>query len=343
MTNEPTADPTGEHVSFSPRVMTAKIIKSMARILATVAVIVMIAWMIVAQPTFRGNSQSVSSVDPGRLMGHVTMLCEDLHPRDWQTLTNLDACADYIAGHFEKAGARVETQEIEVRKKGYRNIIGNFGDAKSDTVVIGAHYDACGDSPGADDNASGIAVLIELAYLLGKNPPERNVELVAYTLEEPPFFGGTHMGSAFHARRIAARKQAVTGMIALEMVGYYKDEWGSQSYPALLLHMLYPSKGNFLGIIGRWDQGDWLKKVKVGMKGTTDLPVYSIRAPSVVPGIDFSDHRNYWLHDIPAVMVTDTAFYRNKAYHTSDDTPDRLDYDRMSQVVVAIREAIDTL
>ena len=124
---------------------------------------------------------------------------------------------------------------------------------------------------------------------------------------------------------------------------YFKDEWGSQSYPTLLLRLMYPSRANFIAVASRWDQGHWIKRVKAGMKGTTDLPVYSIRAPSVIPGIDFSDHLNYWPYGVNALMITDTAFYRNKAYHSSGDTPDRLDYSRLGKVVVAVFETIKVM
>ena len=148
------------------------------------------------------------------------------------------------------------------------------------------------------------------------------------------------MGSAVHAESIAGEKSNIAGVIVLEMVGCFKDERGSQSYPSLMLRAFYPSRGNFIAVAGRWDQGDWIKAVKVGMQGTTSLPVYSIRAPTALPGIDFSDHINYWPHGINAAMVTDTSFYRNKTYHESGDTPERLDYDRMSKVVVAVFEAM---
>jgi hypothetical protein len=129
-------------------------------------------------------------------------------------------------------------------------------------------------------------------------------------------------------------------MIALEMVGYYSDEWGSQTYPVPMLRLVYPSRGNFVGVIGRWDQAAWIKKVKVGMKGATDLSVYSVRAPSALQGVDYSDHLNYWAQGIPAVMITDTAFLRNRAYHSTGDTPDKLDYLRMGKVVVAVYESL---
>jgi Zn-dependent M28 family amino/carboxypeptidase len=271
------------------------------------------------------------------------MLSETFHPRDWEHKENLEKCADYIAMHLTNAGAVAESQVFEVEGQKYRNVIGRFGVGQGSKLVVGAHYDSCGDTPGADDNASGVAALIELAQLIGTNPPAREIELVAYVHEEPPFFDTDLMGSVIHAKSIAGQRDTVTGVIVLEMVGYFSDERGSQSYPARALHLIYPSRGNFIAVVGRWDQGDWVKAVKVGMKGATDLPVYSIRAPVSLPGIDFSDHRSYWPHGINAVMITDTAFYRNKEYHTVADTADRLDYERMGKVVVAVYEAVRAL
>ena len=323
--------------------MKRKIITSAIRILCTVAIVVWTVGCIIAQPTFRKNRPSAVTVDAARLKAHVGTLSEALHPRDWTHVDNLAKCADYIATHFTNAGAAVQSQVFDVEGRQYRNVIGRFGVGKGAKVIIGAHYDTCGRTPGADDNASGVATLIELAYLLGRDAPAREVELVAYALEEPPFFRTQSMGSAVHAKSIAGEKATITGVIVLEMVGYFRDERGSQSYPAILLRLMYPDRGNFIAVAGPWDQGDWIKTVKVGMKGATDLPVYSIRAPTIVPGVDFSDHLNYWPYGIKAVMITDTAFYRNKAYHTTGDTANRLDYSRMSKVVVAVFEAIRSL
>ena len=197
--------------------------------------------------------------------------------------------------------------------------------------------------PAADDNASGVAALIELAYLLGRHPPARPVELVAYSLEEPPTYQTDSMGSAVHARSIAADTENVLGVIVLEMVGTFSDQRGSQSYPMPMLHLLYPNRGNFIGVVGRWGHGHWIKTVKKAMKDRTPLPVRSIRAPALVPGIEMSDHQNYWPLGLPAVMVTDTAFLRNPNYHTLQDTPDRLDYSAMAQVVVSLFEALCAL
>lgn len=320
--------------------MKRKLLRAAARVLGVVAVIVFAVWLVVAQPTFSGNSRSQATVDPMKLRGHVDTLAHTFHPRDWHHPDNLDKAAEYIAGHFKAAGAAVEFQDFAVQDKRYRNVIGRFGVGKGRKVVVGAHYDACGETPGADDNASGVAALIELAYLVGHEPPSSEVELVAYTLEEPPFFRTAMMGSAIHAKSIAPESSSIRGVIVLELVGYFSDEWGSQSYPIPMLRLMYPSRGNFIGVIGPWNQGAWVKTVKAGMQGATDLPVYSIRAPSVVPGVDFSDHLNYWPYGFNALMITDTAFYRNREYHLAGDTPDRLDYGRMAKVAVAVFAAI---
>jgi len=320
--------------------MMQKIMMSVVRILLAVLLVIVAVWFVAAQPGCSDNSSSTVSVDPARLQQHVRMLSEAFHPRNWQHPENLDKCAAYIRDEFDKAGGRTEEQVYEYGGIQYRNVIARFGPEDGKRLIVGAHYDSCADTPGADDNASGVSALIELAYMLGKSAPSNSIELVAYTLEEPPFFRTEHMGSAVHADRIHQQQIDVVGVIIFEMVGYFSDEPNSQAYPSKLLHLMYPSRGNFLAVVGKWDQGRWIKAVKSRMKGVTDLPIRSIRAPTSLPGVDFSDHLNYWAKGYDAVMLTDTAFYRNREYHTVNDTYDRLDYDRMGMVVVAAYEMI---
>ena len=312
-------------------------------IFAAGALLIGVPGCMIAQPTLKKNAPATVDVEPARLKEHVIMLSQTLHPRDYTHPDNLNRCADYISDAFAAAGAHPEPQRFNVDGETYQNIIGRFGKGLGSKIIIGAHYDSCDNTPGADDNASGIAGLLELARLFQQNPPKREIELVAYTLEEPPFFGTQNMGSAFHARQIAESGQLVSGVVVLEMIGTFSDERGSQSYPSILLRLFYPGRGNFIGVVGPWDQGNWIKQMKIGMKGTTDLPVYSIRAPSAIPGTDFSDHRNYWPYNINALMITDTAFFRNHSYHAQSDTADRLDYNRMADVVVAVFEATQKL
>jgi hypothetical protein len=151
------------------------------------------------------------------------------------------------------------------------------------------------------------------------------------------------MGSAVHAKNLQNRNVKIKGMISLEMIGYFDDTWMSQDYPVPVMRLLYPNRGNFIALVGNMDQRKFVKDFKVGMKGTTDLEVYSLNAPPLVQGIDFSDHLNYWKYGWNALMVTDTSFNRNKKYHEKEDTWDKLDYERMSKVVVGVYEALSNL
>lgn len=323
--------------------MKKRILKAVATVLVTVTSAVFAAWIAIAQPSCRAGAHVSAKVEHAALRKHVETLAVQFYPRDWRHHENLDACANYIAEHLEQAGAAVGFETFTLGGRAYRNVHGRFAVEKFPRIIVGAHYDAFGEHPGADDNASAVAVLLELAKLLGALDSPPPVDLIGYTLEEPPFFGTERMGSAIHAKSLAEQAESVRGVIVLEMVGYYSDESGSQSYPIPLLYFMYPRRGNFIGVVSNWDNGAWVRAVKVAMKGTTDLPVYSVRAPAALPGIDFSDHRNYWPHGIPSLMVTDTAFYRNAAYHTDEDTPDRLDYRRMAQVTVAVFTAVTSL
>lgn len=319
-------------------------LRLLVRVAALFAILVaiawVVAWLVLCQPVFSTNPRSATKVDPAGLERHVRMLSEELSPRSYVNAPNLDRCAEYVASEFQKRGATVEIQEYSLGGRRFRNVIGRFGDGRDGLWVVGAHYDAFGETPGADDNASGVAGLIELAGLLGtvQTPPE--VELVAYCLEEPPFFRSPYMGSAIHAWQLHEQRVDVRGVVVLEMIGYFDDAWMSQDYPISLLRALYPSRGNFIGLVGQLDQRTFVRDFKRRMKGLTDLPVHSINAPLRLAAINLSDHTNYWQYGWPALMVTDTAFYRNEAYHTDGDTWDRLDYRRMADVVTMVFGAL---
>ncbi len=177
---------------------------------------------------------------------------------------------------------------------------------------------------------------IELAHLLGQRPPSRAVELVAYALEEPPYFRTDDMGSVRHARSLVSSKREVRLMLSLEMIGYFSDAPGSQSFPAPGMQYLYSDRGNFIALIGELDDVANMRRAKALISGGSDLPVYSINAPALLQGIDFSDHRSYWAEGFPALMLTDTAFFRNTQYHRAGDTYEKLDYRRMAQIVQSV-------
>lgn len=278
--------------------------------------------------------------DPQKLKEYVEILFEKFGPRDAAHPENMNQVADYIQEKLELFSARVEEQLYTVDGMTVRNVRAFLGPETEERIVVGAHYDVAGPYPGADDNASGVAGLLELTRLLADKDLSMQVELVSYPLEEPPYFYTKKMGSYIHARSLKKNDINVKAMIALEMIGYFRDEDGSQTYPLFLLRPFYPSVGNFIAVVGKLFQKRIVRKVRRAMKDASPLPVESINAPKLVPGIAFSDHLNYWRNGYPAVMITDTAMYRNPNYHTAFDTADTLDYDRMGQVVDGVKEAV---
>ena len=276
--------------------------------------------------------------DTARLRQHLRYLTTTPQPRSYQHPAVLDSVAAYLARQLRAAGAReVGEQPYEARGRGYRNVLASFGPAEGPRLVIGAHYDVCGEQPGADDNGTGVAALLELARLLGQQTrlPYR-LDLVAYTLEEPPFFRTPHMGSYVHAAALKAAGVPVRGMVALEMLGYYDDRRGSQRYPVWPLKFIYGSRGNYVTVAQKFGNGRFGRRFARRYRQVAALPVKRFKAPAWLPGIDFSDHLNYWKFDFPAVLLTDTAFYRNRRYHQAGDTLARLDVRRLGLAVDAL-------
>lgn len=308
--------------------------KTLWQVVVVVAGCVLTLWGILARPLLfeKEMSRMEYNVDPAALKAHVETLSQRLVPRDDEHPEILQRAAEYIAQQFQSAGAAVKEQEFKVHGNSYKNVVVEFGPESSEVIVVGAHYDTAGEQPGADDNASGVAGLIELGRLLVKIPLRSKMILAAYALEEPPHFRTENMGSAVHARSLRARGLAVKLMISLEMIGYFSDEPNSQGFPMPLLRLFYPSRGNFILVVDRLFSNR-ARELKKAMSAASDLPVYSINAPAIIPGVDFSDHLSFWNEGYPAVMVTDTSFYRNPFYHSPLDTPDRLDYARMAKVV----------
>ncbi|GAA4361536.1 M28 family peptidase [Hymenobacter saemangeumensis] len=249
----------------------------------------------------------------------------------------LDSVAAYVRRSLHAAGGRTEEQPYQVNGRTYRNIIASFGPETGPRLIIGAHYDVCGEQPGADDNGTGVAALLETARLLGqqKTLPYR-IDLVAYTLEEPPYFRTPQMGSYRHAQRLHQQQVAVRGMVALEMLGYYDDRKNSQRYPFGPLKFIYGSRGNYITVAQKFGNGRFGRQFARRYKHAAGLPVKRFKAPAWLPGIDFSDHLNYWHFGYSAVLLTDTAFYRNAHYHETTDTLSRLDMRRLGLAVDAL-------
>ena len=281
------------------------------------------------------NSEKKPVTLPEKLKAHVVWMCDQKPVRNFRNLKSMNECADYIKKHFEAVGLKVSFQEFEVQGNTYKNVVTSVGPKDAPVIVVGAHYDVCSHTPGADDNASAVAGLIELAAMLKKSEEQLKyrVELVAYTLEEPPFFGTKQMGSFIHAESMKKAKVDLRMMFVLEMIGYFTDKEGSQKYPLPAMSKIYPNKGNFIALVSKLGSGEVLKNMKTVFASGSDIPIETLAAPSFVQGVDFSDHRNYWKFGYNAVMITDTAFMHNKNYHQKTDTPDTLDYDKMAEVV----------
>ena len=265
--------------------------------------------------------------------------------RNYQQLESLNRVAQYIRQVFEDLGLAVREQTWTVDGQTYTNVIGVYNESKPEVLVVGAHYDVCGDQPGADDNASAVAGLLESARLVSKQKPklDYSIEFVAYCLEEPPFFGTKQMGSYIHAASLFEAKSAVLGMICYEMIGYFSDEPDSQRYPSEDLAARYPSTANFIIVVGIEPHREFTERVHRLMSVKADIDVQLVHFPEshASAGLaGLSDQRNYWAFGYPALMINDTSFIRNPHYHEPTDTIDTLDFAKMAAVVSATFQAL---
>jgi Zn-dependent M28 family amino/carboxypeptidase len=280
------------------------------------------------------------------IIGTVNHLAREIGQRCYRDLDKLAQAADYIEYRLRSSGCETERQGFTFRGNAYCNILTEVKgtDASCDEIlVIGAHYDSAEGTPGADDNASGIAGLLELARLTRGAPMKRTVRFVAFCLEEPPAYMTRHMGSYIHAKSLHDHGVKVHGMISLEMLGYYCDEKGCQYYPSSIFKLAYPNRGHFIAFVGNFSSRHFSSRVKAAYSAVSSIPVESLNGFSIIPGVDFSDHRNYWKFGYPAFMITDTAFYRNPNYHDSGDTPETLDYDRLTLLIEGLYRAFQAV
>jgi Zn-dependent M28 family amino/carboxypeptidase len=261
----------------------------------------------------------------------------------WQP-GSLTRAAIYINDAFTSYGYAVTPQDFEVQGRHVQNIeavLPGTSDPQT-VVVVGAHYDTVWGCPGANDNATGVAATLEIARRFAGAPRPRTIRFVAFANEEPPFFQTPSMGSSVYANACRGRGDAISAMLALETIGYYSDEKGSQRYPAPL-DLLFPDTGNFVGFVSNLASARVLRAAVRAFRERTPFPVHSAPAPESIPGVGWSDQWSFWRAGYPAVMITDTAPYRYPWYHTADDTPDKIDYERFAQVVDGLEHVIHVL
>jgi Zn-dependent M28 family amino/carboxypeptidase len=214
--------------------------------------------------------------------------------------------------------------------------------AADEIIVVGAHYDSVAGSPGANDNASGVAALLELARLLAGTALPRSVRFVAFANEEAPFFYGDEMGSNRYAARAQVQGERIVAMLSLETLGYYTDQPGSQRYP-FPFSLFYPDTGNFIGFVGNFSSRALVRRAIGAFRAATSFPSEGVAAPSGMEGVHWSDHWSFWQAGYPAIMVTDTALFRYPHYHAATDTPEQLDYNGLARVTGGLAEVIGAL
>ncbi|HEV7998643.1 MAG TPA: M28 family metallopeptidase [Planctomycetaceae bacterium] len=297
-------------------------------------------------------SPSIPDANPRRLAErlrtHVDRLAGLIGPRHLGKPVALEAAATYIEREFQAFGASVERQWYETQGQLTCNlVIERVGTKRPNQIVIlGAHYDTVSITPGADDNASAVAVLIETARVLCQTSFRRTVRFVAFTCEEPPHFNIGTMGSQVYARACRERNDQILGMLCLEMVGYFTTAENSQQLPPTLpkrLRWLFPRRGDFLAAAGNLRSCRLAWAFRREFKRAVRFPLFSMVFPESINEIRLSDNSSFWDQGYPALMLTDTSFLRNPHYHQPTDTPETLDYDRMAQVTLGVAGALKRL
>jgi len=280
-----------------------------------------------------------------RLQDHLRMLTQTIGERSVLLPENLKKTQEYIEKFYQGMGVPVHCESYPYRNYTVANVVAeiSFCDTPTKQYLVGAHYDSVAGTVGADDNASAIAVQLETARQLnalkGNQELDLAVKFVSFTLEEPPAFGTRHMGSRVYALKAWKQKEQIDGMICLEMVGYTCHEPGCQSYPFPLMFLGYPKQGNFIGIVGNLSSKGFTEALNRAFCKNPDLPVVKLTVPLggyLLPSVRLSDHSSFWDRGYQAVMITDTAFFRNPHYHRASDTMDRLDYSFMAQLVKSL-------
>lgn len=281
----------------------------------------------------------------GRLRRHVHELAGRIGERNLWHFAPLELAAAYIETELAAAGCAVSTQAYTVQKQAVRNIVAEIAgrDLAEEIVVVGAHYDSVIGSPGANDNASGVAALLELARELCAASPRRTLRLAAFVNEEPPFFKTAEMGSLVYARAARAKGEKIVAMVSLETIGYYSEAEGSQAFPLTPLRFFYPTRGNFVAFVGNFASRRLLQKALAAFRGTAAFPAEVLVAPEWLVGVDWSDQWSFWRSGYPAIMITDTAPFRYRHYHTRADTPDKIDYRALARVTTGLKGMVGGL
>lgn len=315
--------------------------------LALAAGIAWLLWFMVKVPgaSYAGALKPLTEDErilAGNLRTHVAAIASREH--NFMRYAELEAAARYIEATLSGFGYTPSAQRFRMEAGEVRNIeVEIAGGARaSEIIVVGAHYDSVIGAVGANDNGSGVAAVLELARLMKADKPGRTLRFVAFVNEEPPFYRTGEMGSQYYARRSKERRENIAAMFSLETIGYYSDAPGSQRYP-FPLGIFYPSTGHFIAFVSNLSSRPLLHEAIASFRRHAGIPSEAVAAPAFIPGVDWSDHWSFWREGYPALMVTDTAPYRYPHYHTAEDTPDKVDYERLARLVTGLHRMLREL
>ena len=296
------------------------------------------------RPALDGSVRTEIQTLERRLMNHVGVLGSTIGERNLHRPRALRAAAEYIRQVWTAQGLVVSEETYEVAGQPCANLVAELkgSDRAREIVVVGAHYDSVFGSPGANDNGTGVALLLEMSLALKQESLSRPVRFVAFVNEEPPYFLTEQMGSRVHARLARRRGEDIVAMLSLETLGYYADARGTQSYPPPL-GFLYPSTGNFLGVVGNLPSRRLVVEFLRHFTSVSDFRVEAIAAFEWIPGITWSDHWSFWKEGYPALMLTDTAPFRYPEYHGSRDLPEQINAREFARAAHGIIHAVRRL
>ena len=323
------------------------------RALLVLLVLVVMGWLLVRSATHMPGRSHQGALEPltpqeiavrDEVKAHVATLAGKIGSRGMHRPAALAAAERYIRETFQSLGYTVRELPYQVAGQTLKNLeVEIRGTTRAEEIVlIGAHYDTVPSTPGANDNASGVAALLALARLVREQRFARTVRLLAFANEEPPYFTTSEMGSQVYAREARQRGDRIVAMLSLETIGYFDDAPGSQAYPPPFSFM-YPDTGNFIAFVGNYSSRALVRRVTAAFRRHARFPSEGAGAPGFIPGISWSDHSSFWQQGYPGVMVTDTALFRYGQYHTPLDTPEILDYDRLARVVGGLAHVLADL
>jgi Zn-dependent M28 family amino/carboxypeptidase len=325
-----------------------KIRSSAVRVaIAVVAILVLLWWFGMRMPGKNVSKAGPLSSDEialrEELRANVQKLAGEIGERNMWHYAQLNAAADFIEDSFSRVGLHTRRDSYQTGGQPCHNIEAEITGNRPEIIVIGAHYDSVFGSPGANDNGTGVAATLALARRFASAKPKQTLRFVAFVNEEPPYFLSGEMGSQVYARRCKERGDNISGMISLETIGYFSDALNSQTYPSPGRGLFYPKVGNFIGFVSNVTSRALLRRVIAVFRKQAKIPSEAASLPAFVPGVSWSDQWSFWQQGYPAIMVTDTAPFRYPYYHSSNDTPDKLDYDRFTLVVSGMEKVIQEL